>query len=96
MLKSFIADEESIESISFDRCACGSSINNYIDNNKNENKFQTLLFKYIDYTGLSWNKLIFSSSLLSFLISEPVEIRSPTMVVKAVTISPGPHESIAA
>ena len=52
MLKSFIADEESIESISFDRCACGSSINNYIDDNKNENKFQTLLFKYIDERNL--------------------------------------------
>ena len=69
MLKSFIADEESIESVSFDRCACGSSINNYIDDNKNENKFQTLLFKYIDERNLKdsdvYNKVHLDRRLFS-------------------------------
>ena len=48
---------------------CGSSINSYIDNNKNENKFQTLLFKYIDERGLKdsdvYNKVHLDRRLFS-------------------------------
>lgn len=46
-----------------------TSINNYIDNNKNENKFQTLLFKYIDKRNLKdsdvYNKVHIDRRLFS-------------------------------
>ena len=49
--------------------ACGSSINTYIDDNKNENKFQTLLFKYIDERDLKdsdvYNKVHLDRRLFS-------------------------------
>ena len=52
-----------------DECACGSSINTYIDDNKNENKFQTLLFKYIDERELKdsdvYNKVHLDRRLFS-------------------------------
>jgi hypothetical protein len=46
-----------------------STINNYIDDNKNENKFQTLLFKYIDDRNLKdsdvYNKVHLDRRLFS-------------------------------
>lgn len=53
----------------FEEYACGSSINSYIDSNKNENKFQTLLFKYIDERELKdsdvYNKVHLDRRLFS-------------------------------
>ena len=46
-----------------------TNINNYINDNKNENKFQTLLFKYIDERGLTdsdvYNKVHIDRRLFS-------------------------------
>lgn len=51
-----------------------SSINNYIDANKNENKFQTLLFKYIDSRNLKdsdvYNKVHLDRRLFSKIRSD--------------------------
>ena len=51
-------------------CACQApSINNYIDSNKDDNLFQTLLFRYIDRTNLSdaeiYNKVNIDRRLFS-------------------------------
>ena len=47
----------------------GASINNFIDNNKSDNKFQKLLFKYIDDRGLKdsdvYNKVHIDRRLFS-------------------------------
>ena len=51
-----------------------SSINDYIDNNKNENKFQKLLFKYIDDRDLKdsdvYNKVHIDRRLFSKIRSD--------------------------
>lgn len=62
LLKQYINENIEIESpkmfkaASFERAcfdyAAESDINNYLDNNKDENKFQKLLFKYIDDRNL--------------------------------------------
>ena len=48
---------------------CETSINNFIDNNKSDNKFQKLLFKYIDDRGLKdsdvYNKVHIDRRLFS-------------------------------
>ena len=50
-------------------CESSLSINNYINDNKNENKFQTLLFKYIDERELKdsdvYNKVHLDRRLFS-------------------------------
>lgn len=52
----------------------GSSINTYIDSNKSENKFQTLLFKYIDERDLKdsdvYNKVHIDRRLFSKIRSD--------------------------
>lgn len=64
MANSFCGDEQALE----------SSINNYININKTENKFQTLLFKYIDKKGLKdsdvYNKVHIDRRLFSKIRSD--------------------------
>lgn len=54
--------------------AVGSPINTYINNNKDENKFQTLLFKYIDERELKdsdvYNKVHLDRRLFSKIRSD--------------------------
>lgn len=49
--------------------SCNSNINNYLDNNKDENKFQKLLFKFIDDRNLKdsdvYNKVNIDRRLFS-------------------------------
>ncbi len=56
-------------SINFDACAFEESIDTYIDENKNDNKFQKLLFKYIDERNLKdsdvYNKVNMDRRLFS-------------------------------
>jgi len=55
-------------------CEKCSSINEYINNNKNESEFQKLLFKYIDERGLSdsevYNKVHIDRRLFSKIRSD--------------------------
>lgn len=57
-----------------EECLERSSINSYIDNNKTENKFQTLLFKYIDERNLKdsdvYNKVHLDRRLFSKIRSD--------------------------
>ena len=57
----------------YDYCE-SSSVRNFIDNNKNENKFQKLLFKYIDDRGLRdsdvYNKVHIDRRLFSKIRSD--------------------------
>ena len=60
----------------YDMCeiASGSSINNYINDNKDENMFQSLLFKYIDERDLKdsdvYNKVHLDRRLFSKIRSD--------------------------
>ena len=60
----------------YDMCeiASGSSINNYINDNKDENMFQSLLFKYIDERDLKdsdvYNKVHIDRRLFSKIRSD--------------------------
>ena len=66
------------QKMSFRECACAcledSSIDDYIDNNKDENKFQKLLFKYIDERNLKdsdvYNKVNIDRRLFSKIRSD--------------------------
>ena len=66
--KEMFYDEECLSSGS------SSNINNYINDNKNENKFQTLLFKYIDERELKdsdvYNKVHLDRRLFSKIRSD--------------------------
>ena len=66
------------QKMSFRECACScledSSIDDYIDNNKDEKKFQKLLFKYIDERNLKdsdvYNKVNIDRRLFSKIRSD--------------------------
>ena len=45
----FKAAKMGASSINYEEVCC-NDINSFINNNKNESKFQSLLFKYIDYS----------------------------------------------
>ena len=67
----------SIMKNAYHECECdyaGSSIDEYINNNKEENKFQTLLFKYIDERNLKdsdvYNKVNIDRRLFSKIRSD--------------------------
>lgn len=66
-LKSFYYEDECVDSDYFN--ASQSSLNEYIENEKNESNFQTLLFKYIDSRNLKdsdvYNKVNIDRRLFS-------------------------------
>ena len=80
-LKKYIKENLIIEKISYKRnimfeesLASRSSINEYIDDNKSKNDFQTLLFKYIDNKNLKdsdvYNKVHIDRRLFSKIRSD--------------------------
>lgn len=64
---------EDVERVNYD-AKLGSSINTFIDENKDENKFQKLLFKYIDKRNLKdsdvYNKVNIDRRLFSKIRSD--------------------------
>ena len=72
-----------------DECSAGS-INTYIDNNKNENNFQKLLFKYIDDKDLKdsdvYNKVHIDRRLFSKIRNDNYHPSRDTIILLGLSL----------